>query len=165
MGRLPDQWAGRKITMRVPYSMPGELSLTSGQSGQQFPPATFNHNVDKPFEVHRCKPWVTALDVNGDVLADQPPQEVLQSLLRVRMADLGKNELMIKQPQLLALMPKGSAEATWEWAEPYTITRAESFSVEADALAFTNFDGVDTLRLAWKFEGFLIVVAPPSESR
>jgi hypothetical protein len=165
MGRLPDQWAGRKITMRVPYVMPGEINLTSGQPGVQFPDATFTHNVDKPFEVHRLKPWAVALDVNGDVIFPQPPQEALQSLIRVRISDLGKNELMTKSPQLLALLPKGSAEATWEWAEPYTIVRSESFQVVADAIAFTNFVGMQTIRLAWKYEGFLLVIAPPSESR
>ncbi len=165
MGRLPDSWAGRKITMRIPYEMPGELPLTTGQTGQQFPDATFLHNVDKPFEIHRVKPFVIALDTNGDVLADQPDQQVLQSLLRVRISDLGKNELMTKSPISVALIPKGTSEQTWEWAEPYTITRSESFQVVADALAYTNFEGLVTLRLCWKFEGFLIVVAPPSESR
>ena len=165
MGRLPDQWAGRKITMRIPYVMPGEILLTSGQPGVQFPDATFTQNVDKPFEVHRVKPWVVALDTNGDVLSPQPSQESLQSLIRVRINDLGKSELMTKNPELLVLLPKGTAESTWEWAEPYTIVRSEQFQVIADALSYTNFVGVATLRLAWKWEGFLIVVAPPSESR
>ena len=165
MGRLPDSWAGRKITMRIPYEMPGELPLTSNQPGQQFPDATFLHNVDKPFEVHRAKPFITALDSNGNVINPQPDQVTLQALVRVRISDLGKNELMTKSPIVVALIPKGTSEQTWEWAEPYTIVRAESFQLVADALAFTNFEGLVTLRFAWKFEGFLLVIAPPSESR
>jgi hypothetical protein len=165
MGRLPDSWAGRKIMMRIPYEMPGEMPLTSAQTGQQFPDATFMHNVDKPFEIHRLKPFVIALDQNGDVLATQPDQTTLQALLRVQIADLGKNEKMTKSPISVALIPKGTSEQTWEWAEPYTIVRSESFQVVADALSFANFAGLVTLRLCWKYEGFLIVVAPPSESR
>jgi len=165
MGRLPEHWAGRKITMRIPYEMPGEILLTSGEPGKQFPDATFLHNVDKPFEVHRTKPFVSSLDENANVINPQAVQETLQSLIRIRIADLGKNELMTKAPTLLPLLTKGIAEQTWEWAEPYTIERSESFQVTADALAFTNFDGVVQLRLAWAFIGFLIVVAPPSESR
>lgn len=167
MGRLPDSWAGRKITMRVPYEMAGEVILASLQPGLQFPDATFSHNVDKPLEVHRCKPIVTGLDANGLVTNTQPLQEVLQQLIRVRISDLGKNELMSKSPTLLALLVKGAAEATWEWAEPYTIVRSESFQVVADALSLANFAaaGITQLRLSWIFEGFLLVVAPPSESR
>lgn len=165
MGRLPDSWAGRKITMRIPYEMPGELLLTSAQSGAQFPDATFLHNVDKPFEVHRLKPFVTALDNQGNIISPQIAQETLQSALRVRIADVGKNEIMTKSPTLLPLLTKGSAEQTWEWAEPYTIVRSESFQVTADALAYTNLANVVYLRLALTFQGFLLVIAPPSESR
>lgn len=165
MGRLPDHWAGRKITMRIPYEMSGEILLNDSQPGVQFPDATFLHNVDKPFEAHRCKPFVTAIDENGNILATQPPQETLQSFIRIRIQDLGKNELITKNPTLLNLLLKGTAEQTWEWAEPYTITRAENFQVTADALSFTNLVGVEQLRLAWTFQGFLLVIAPPSESR
>lgn len=165
MGRLPDQWAGRKITMRVPYEMAGEISLTSLQTGIQFPDATFMHNVDKPFEVHRCKPLITALDAGGIPIAAQPDQTILQMLMRVRISDLGKNELITKSPTLVGLLAKGSAEATWEWAEPYTIVRSESFQVVVDALSLANFGAITSLRLAWMFQGFLLVIAPPSESR
>lgn len=165
MGRLPDSWAGRKITMRIPYEMPGEILLTTLQSGIQFPDATYLHNVDKPFEIHRGKPIVQALDETGIPIEEQPTQEVLLSLLRVRISDLGKNELLTKAPTLLSLLVKGSAEQTWEWAEPYTIVRSENMQLVADCLDIANFDGITTLRFAWSFQGFLLVVAPPSESR
>lgn len=165
MGRLPEYWAGRKITMRIPYEMAGEVNLTSAQVGQQFPDATFLHNVDKPFEIHRCKPHLVSLDSDGDVMEPQFAQADLQSLVRMRMTDLGKNEVMMKSPTLIPLLTKGSAEQTWEWAEPYTIVRSESFQLVSDALSFANFTDMTTLRVAWSFQGFLIVVAPPSESR
>jgi hypothetical protein len=166
MGRLPEFWAGRKITMRIPYTMPGEINLVSSEAGKQFPDAQFQHNVDKPFEIHRCKPIVTSLDGSGVVNLTQPLQEVLQQLIRVRISDLGKNELITKAPALIASLVKGTAEATWEWAEPYTIVRSESMQIVADALALTNFaPTMASLRLAWTFQGFLLVIAPPSESR
>lgn len=168
MGRLPEMWAGRKITMRVPYEMAGEITLTSLQSGLQFPDATFLHNIDKPFEIHRCKPVVTALDTNGIPESDQPSQETLLQLAKVRITDLGINETITKASTLLALLIKGTAENTWEWAEPRTIVRAENFQIVAEAVDLTNFvaDGVLTkLKLSWIFEGFLLIVAPASESR
>lgn len=170
MGRLPDSWAGRKITMRIPYEMAGELSLASNQVGVQFPDATFLHNVDKPFEIHRAKPVVTALDVNGiPVVASLPTPDQMLQFMRVRVNDLGKNELMTKAPTVCSLIVKGSSESTWEYAEPYTITRSESFQVIADCLDLTNLVAasatVAKLKLAWAFQGFLLVVAPPSESR
>jgi hypothetical protein len=165
MGRLPEYWAGRKITMRVPYEMAAEVTLTTGQSGVQFADAAFLHNVDKPFEIHRCKPFITQLDAQGDVMEPQITQETLQSLLRVKITDLGINEPLTKSPTLIPLLTKGSAEQTWEWAEPRTIVRSENFQITVDALGFTEFENVVSLRLAWGFQGFLLVVAPPSESR
>ena len=165
MGRLPEYWAGRKITMRIPYEMPGEVSMTSAQPGQQFPDATFLHNVDKPFEIHRCKPFCVALDTNGNVMQPQFSQSDLQSLIRARIFDQGINEQLTKAPTLLPLLIKGTSEATWEWAEPRTVVRSENFQITLDALAFNNFTDMITLRVCWIFEGFLLVVAPPSESR
>ena len=165
MGRLPEYWAGRKITMRIPYEMPGEITLTTLQTGVQFPDATFLHNVDKPFEIHRCKPVIQQLDVSGLPINTQLAQENLLSLVRVRVSDLGKNELLTKAPTLCSLLVKGSAEQTWEWAEPYTIVRSENMQIVADALSLANITNTTSLRLAWAFQGFLLVVAPPSESR
>lgn len=165
MGRLPEYWAGRKITMRIPYEMPGEITLTSLETGVQFPDATFLHNVDKPFEIHRCKPVIQQLDNNSLPVAAQLTQEVLLSLVRVRVSDLGKNELLTKAATLCSLLVKGSAEQTWEWAEPYTIVRSENMQIVADALSIANIAGTSSLRLAWAFQGFLLVVAPASESR
>jgi hypothetical protein len=165
MGRLPDMWANRRITMRVPYLMDGELTLTSGQSGVQFPDATFMNNVDKPFEIHRVIPRLTALDADGTALPTQPTQELLAELVRVLMTDIGKNSPMTKSPALIALLTKGSSERTWEWADPYYLIRSESIQIVCDALTFPVIQDFAAIRVEFAFQGFLIVVAPPSESR
>lgn len=176
MGRLPSEWAGRPITMRVPYEMSGELILTASKSGQQINDALFTNNVDMPFECHRMKPSVTALDGSGNVLATQPTQTLMQSLVRLRLNDFGKNVIMLKNPTLLTLLTKGTSEQTWEWAEPYYLVRSEGFQVQVDTLAYPIFDGnqipvtpatvpLVSLRIEIAFQGFLCVVAPPSNTR
>lgn len=173
MGRLPSQFAGRDITMRVPYVMPGELILTANQSGVQFQDAAFQNNVDMPFEAHRVKPYVTGLDANNNVLAVQMDQDNLQALVRLQINDLGKNVKMTKNPTVMHLLTKGSSERTWEWAEPYYMLRSESFQVVADSLALPAWNGSQdassqamvSLRIEVQFQGFLIVVAPPSNTR
>lgn len=170
MGRLPLAFAGKNITFRIPYEMAGEIILASAQTGVQFPDTVFAHNVDKPFEIHRLKPLITVLDSNGNNVPNPPSQEILQSFIRVRMSDLGKNELLTKSPTLLSLLTSGTSLQTWEWDEPYTIVRSEAFQVVADALSFANLQtlinvGTIQLRLSLIFQGFIVVVSPPSEAR
>lgn len=166
MGRLPDSFAGRKITFRVPFTIPGELILAGSVSGQQFPDATFLHNMDKPFEIHRMIPRITGLDTNGVVVVTQPDQQTLQSLVRLRIIDFSKNEQLTKASTLMKLFTKGTSEQTWEWAEPYTLVRSEGLQVLVDTQAIPAFSPtVTSLRIELAFQGFLIVVAPPSEAR
>lgn len=166
MGRLPDSFAGRKITFRVPYTQAGELTLAGNVSGMQFPDATFLHSVDKPFEIHRMIPRITGLDDNGAVVATQPDQQTLQSLVRLRIIDFSKNEQLTKASTLMKLFTKGTSEQTWEWAEPYTLVRSEGLQILADTQAIPVFNPTVTrLRIEIAFQGFLIVVAPPSEAR
>jgi hypothetical protein len=177
MGRLPAQWAGRDITMRIPYEMAAELQLVSSAPGQQYPDAVFTNNVDMPFECHRVIPRVTALDQAKVAVPNQPSQDLLQSLIRTRLVDFGKNVTMLKNPTLMNLLTKGSSERTWEWAEPYYLVRSEGFQVVLDALAFpTIWDGAQivtaqpttpivSLRVEFGFQGYLCVVAAPSNTR
>jgi len=176
MGRLPSEWAGRPITMRIPHELAGELVLAASASGVQYPDALFTNNVDMPFEAHRVIPRVTALDASNVALANQPAQDLLQSLIRARINDFGKNVMMTKNPTMMNLLTKGSSERTWEWAEPYYIIRSEGFQVVLDSLAFPVWDGnqipqdppdvpLVSLRVEWAFQGFLCVVAPPSNTR
>ena len=190
MGRLPLAFAGKNITFRIPYEMAGEITLSSAQTGIQFPDTVFSHNVDKPFEVHRVKPVLTVLDQNGNVIPGLPvlsgtvpvgqlalpPQLVLQQFIRVRISDLGKNELLTKSPTMLSMLTTGTSRETWEWEEPYTIVRSEAFQVVADALSYSNllaylYDVTTdpppsiSLRLSLMFQGYLVIVGPPSEAR
>jgi hypothetical protein len=176
MGRLPSQWAGRDITMRIPYVMPGELIMTGSQSGVQYPDSAFTNNVDMPFECHRMIPRVVGLDDANIALPTQPPQDLLQELVRARVNDFGKNVIMTKNPTLLNLLTKGSDERTWEWAEPYYLVRSEGFQVVLDTLALPVWDGnqipvapptkpLVSLRIEVSFQGYLCVVAAPSNTR
>jgi len=165
MGRLPTTWANKIITMRTPYEMDGELTITSGQSGQQFPDATFANNIDKPFEIHRMIPRITALDSSGVALEEQPSQDLLASLVRLSITDLGKNTPLTKSPTLMNLFTKGSSERTWEFADPYYIIRTELIQIVVDAVTYPDIDLLASLRVEVSFQGFLLVVAPSSESR
>jgi hypothetical protein len=146
MERLPDTYAGKEIRFRIPYSMPGELQLDAESQGVQFPEATFLHNVEKPFEIHRAIIRLTALD-------DSTPPVILAS----------KNEVLTKNAQLIDSLLKANEE-TWEWYEPYTLVRSEGFQVSCDTDA-TYPEGTTYIRAEITFQGYLIVIGAPSESR
>lgn len=176
MGRLPAEWAGRPITMRIPYSMAGELIIPGNQSGVQYPDSVFTNNVDMPFETHRMIPRVVGLDASNNVQPNQINEDTLQELLRLRINDFGKNVIMTKNPALMNTLTKGSSERTWEWAEPYYLVRSEGFQVVVDTLTLPTWDGAQiptavpvnpltNLRVEVTFQGFLCVVAPPSNTR
>lgn len=176
MGRLPSQWAGRDITMRIPYAMEGELILTTGQTGIQFNTALFTNNVDMPFECHRLIPRIAGLDSSGNVQPTQIDQGVLGEYFRLRLADFGKSILLLKNPALIDSLTKGSSERTWEWADPYYLIRSEGFQATIDALTFPTWDGeqipqnpplnaLNQMRVTLTFQGFLLQVAPPSNTR
>jgi hypothetical protein len=113
-------------------------------------------------------PRLTGLDSTGLVNSIQPPQDVLVEFVRLLITDFSKNEQMMKSPQLVSTITKGSSERTWEWAEPYTIVRSEGFQVRVDTLpppAVAFNPAIVSIRIELAFQGFLIVVAPPSEQR
>lgn len=178
--RLPSHFAGRPIAFRVPYHMPGELVVANNTAGVPFPDATFLHTVDKPFEIHRVIARVTPMTNETPpavvspvslVVQQQSLQEILESYVRLRIQDTSKNENLTKNPSLMGgLSPKSTR--VWEWEDPYTLVRAEGFAVTVDNLAPNNFviDAVvdqtcNNLRIELAFQGYLIVVAPPSETR
>lgn len=168
MGRLPVEFGNRKITFRVPFTMPGELILDGGQMGLQFPEATFLHNQDKPFEIHRIIPRACALDTNSlYYLTSQPLTDAMFEMVRIRIFNVSKNENLTKNAQLLSSLVKGSTERTWEWAEPYTLVKSEGMQVTIDNLATAAICGgaYAKTRVALTFEGFLIQIAPPTADR
>ncbi len=170
MGRLPATWGERVIMDRVPYEMSGELILPTADSttaGVQFPDATFMNTVDKPFEIHRMIPRVMGLGATNILFSPQPDQEELASLVRLRMTDLGLDQVLTKNPTLISLLTKGSSERTWEFADPHYLTRSNLIQVVCDMLSLpTAFaSNITKLRIGISFQGFLLVVAPPSENR
>lgn len=168
MGRLPSTFENRVIQDRIPYQMPGEFVLTSGNALTQFPDATFQNTQNKPFEIHRMIPRVIpqltdVVAFDQEALGGQPSQTVLAQLVRLHVTDLGLNQLLTKAPTLIEALVKGSSERTWEWASPHTIPNNAQLLVELQALTFpAGFDSViNQLRVAVTFQGFLLVVGPP----
>lgn len=168
MGRLPDSWAGQLITKRDPYSMYGEIVLTTGASGS-FPEANFNHNVDQPFEIHRLIPRVVGLSgalVTSGVVATQPDQLLLMSLIKINIERIGGTIKLTKLATPIANLVKGSSELTWEFADPDTVVRQEGYSLAAAAKAIPVFsDPVTGLLVQIEFQGYLLQIRPPSEQR
>jgi len=175
MGRLPAEFAGKPITFRIPYSMPGELLIPSNTQGQQFPDATFLHNVDKPFEIHRVIIRLSGFDgaATPALIPAQPAN--LAKLVRLRLSDTSKNEALTKAAHSIDTLLSANAE-TWEWEDPYTMVRSEGFTAQVDTQVLgvvcspdANCDlqsvTVANVRVELAFQGYLIVIAPPSESR
>jgi hypothetical protein len=175
MGRLPAEFAGKPITFRIPYSMPGELLVASNTQGNQFPDATFLHNVDKPFEIHRVLVRLTGFDNQATPVMIPAQPANLAKLVRLRLSDTSKNETLTKAAHLVDTLLSNNTE-TWEWEDPYTLVRSEGFSVQVDAQALGTVCSPDNdcnlaqvtvgnVRVELAFQGYLIVIAPPSEMR
>lgn len=165
MGRLPSTYAGRPILDRDPYVMYGELTLTSGQAARLFQPATFQCGTDKPLEIHRLIPRLYALDENGVMLETQPDQELLAGLVKVSIRILHKEQALTRSPTRIGALTKGSAERTWEWADPSYLERSTGFEVTIEASTFPNIDGLDSILVGLAFEGFMIVIGPAANNR
>lgn len=161
MGRLPSTFEGRQILQRIPYTLAGEFTMTTLLQNQQYPDATFQNNVNKPFEIHRMIPRIYAFS-DGAMVVTQPDQELLLGLIRARISDLGLDQLITKSATILGTLLKGSSERTWEWAEPHYLPNNAQLQVVLDALAFPTFNPVATqLRVCITFEGFLLVLGTP----
>jgi hypothetical protein len=178
MGRLPLQFAGKDITFRIPYNIAAELDVGPNLSGIVFPEASFLHNVDKPFEIHRAKIGLTAKGtpegfVNPTILEPQPT--TMERRVRLRILDFSKNENLTKSATLVSLLLARNTGA-WDLEEPYTIVRSEGFQVQIDTLDFPavvilddNIEPervpVQFVRVEVNFQGYLDIIGPPSEVR
>ncbi len=165
MGRLPNTYADRPIMDRDPYAMYGELALTSGATPHEFPAATFQCGTDKPLEFHRLIPRLYALDENGVLLPTQPDQELLAGLIKISIKITAREQAMTRVPTRIGTLTKGSAERTWEWADPEYLERSTGFSVTIEASTFPAIAGLDSILVCLTFEGFMIVIAPPTGNR
>lgn len=178
MARLPLAFAGKDITFRIPYNIAAELDVGPNQSGVVFPEASFLHNVDKPFEIHRTKIGLTAKGTPEGfsvptVLEPQPT--TLDRRVRMRILDFSKNENLTKSATLVSLLLQKNT-AAWDLEEPYTIVRSEGFQVQIDTLDFPavvimdeNIEPervtVQLVRVEVNFQGYLDIIGPPSEVR
>jgi len=179
MGRFRDEFAGRKITFRIPYVMPSTLTVENGSTGVQFPEAVFLHNVDKPFECHRVIVRVFPFDDTATPVILAPTfvgavpdlLQILQRYVAIRIRDTSKNEAMTKASTIVGDFQTGDA-MTWEFQDPYTMVRSEGFEVTCDN-NLTDFSitvggttkTIANIRFEVLFEGYLIVIAPASENR
>jgi len=178
MGRLPLEFAGKLITFRIPYNIAAELDVGPNLSGVVFPEASFLHNVDKPFEIHRTKISLTAKGTpegfqQPTVLEPQPT--TLERRVRMRILDFSKNENLTKSATLISLLLQRNTGA-WDLEEPYTIVRSEGFQVQVDtqdypAVVILN-DVIEPervevqfVRVEVNFQGYLDIIGSPSEVR
>lgn len=165
MARLPATFAGLPIMFRVPQVMRTVWDFTTGLNNQSFPTAPVTHAVDLPFEVHRMIPRVAAYDEDGVILGEQPPEDLMNALISVRIRDFGKNNSLTKSMTALDNLVRGSSERTWEWADPYYLKQGDGFEVTGRSATFPVLADVVTLRVNLTFEGFLVVMAPPTGAR
>lgn len=165
MGRLPATYAGIPIMFRVPFIMQTTKVLTTAQNGVSFPEASVTHGIDKPFEVHRMIPRITGLDGSDVILFAQPDDDLMESLINVTIRDFGKNQALVKSSTCVADLVKGSAERTWEWAEPYYLKQGDGFEIGGRSETFPAGFTATKLRVQISFQGFLVVLAPPTDRR
>jgi hypothetical protein len=174
----PTHFIDREILWTIPYSMPGELVLGPNETGVPFPEPQFMHNVDKPFEIWRMIARTTGMvgpSVEDAVVSETQPL-TLDRRVRLAIQDTSKNERVTKNPQLISSFQKAN-EMSWEWdPRPYTIIRQEGLQVMASTQGFPsvcapNADCEPVLtpitftRIEVTFEGWLLVLAPPSNTR
>ena len=168
MGRLPSTYAGMQIMFRVPFAMQTTLDLPQN-TASQFPEFPVTHSIDKPFEIHRMIPRITAIAGNKVIQAAQPSDDLMEALISISIRDFGKNNSLTKAVTPLGNLVRGSAERTWEFAAPYYLKQGDGFEINAVSGSYP-VDGQGTpianvLRAQISFIGCLIVVAPPTEQR
>lgn len=161
MGRLAAKYADLDITARFPYVMPGELTQAASIANIPFVNENFLNVQDKVFECHRLIPRVWALDSNGVLLPEQPDQLLLQGLVITSIVLQGFNQQVTKSPTRLATLLKGSAENTWEFADPFYLPNGRGVQVFITTTAFPDIEDLSSLLVAFTFEGFLLQTAPP----
>jgi hypothetical protein len=192
--RLPFDFGRRGVKWRVPYTQSAELiiDVSDGEpvKGRLFPESAFTINIDKPFEIHRLIVRVTAIRDDDTIFEIQP--DTLLDRVRLRIIDLAKGETLTKgrhvqntsgdipatsftsNPSASALI--ASDTGFWQWEEPYTLVRSEGFQIQVDVDSLPSWCVVNNhcssgkaqltkLGVKVSMQGFLIVVAPPSETR
>lgn len=172
-GLIPATFADQIIKFRLPYSMPGELTIAANQTGVQFNANTFLHNINKPFEIHRMHVELTGMQDAGIIPDGQPLS--LDRRVRLTLQDTAKNELLTKNPHLVSILQKAN-EHTWEWEVPYTLTQQDGITITVDTLALlpnfcvptadctaTEDVPITNVRVEVAFQGYLVILAPANQ--
>lgn len=180
MGRLPTHFAGQLIRQRYPYTVTGSLLVAVNTSNQQFPEATYLINSELPFEIHSVLPRVTPFDNATPPLAISMAQlmlfpelpDLLLKTVRLRIEDSTKSNIKWnRNSQIIDGMVKQNTKV-WDLDEPVTLVKQEQLYVFVDNLlpaggfAFPNQGPtVANLQVEVTFEGFQLILSPPSETR
>jgi hypothetical protein len=178
MGRLPLQFSGKSVTFRVPFNVAAELAVGPSQSGVTFADSSFLVSQEKPFEVHRIIIRLTAQGTPSgysSAVTLEPQPSTMDERVHLNILDFSKNEKLTKSTTLVSTL-LNKATGTWEFEEPYTLVRSEGFQISVDTLDFpldivTDSNGqpqvvtVQFVNVEINLQGFLLVVAPPSEIR
>jgi len=153
MGRLPDTFNDRKIVQRLPYAMAGTVIMEASQTGRQFTSAAFLHNIDKPFEIHRMVPRVmgvvAATPVNLTGAQGDP-------FISCRIFDFDRNQDLVKASTQISSLIKSDSFHTWEFGEPYYLSKGQGFTVLLDSSVFVDVTNVWSVRVA--FQGYLVTL-------
>lgn len=165
MGRLTTVYADRPVLDRSPWVLYGELAIGSASQPIEYPPATFSCQTDKPVEIHRMIPRLTALDESGVALPTQPSQDLLASLVKISFTMFNLEQKITRVPTPIINLTKGEAERTWEFAEPALCERSTGITVSIETRTFPLIADLSTILVGISFEGFLLVIAPPTNNR
>jgi hypothetical protein len=173
-GLIPESFADQFIRFRIPYIMPGEKITLENTAGDFFPEGVFLHNVNKPFEIHSVSVRLTLLDEETPpALIDAQPV-TLGRRVRLSVTDTSKNEPLTKAPTLVDNLINSvqGSEGQWIWPVPYTIVRQEGLQVQIDVQSLAgmfnqNGEQIQTqsVRVELAFQGYLLIVAPASNTR
>lgn len=167
--RIAASFAGLEVRDMTPYNMPSQVVIAASASGSAFPGTDFVNTQEKPFAVHRMIPRVMALDSNGLLLSTQPDVNVMEALIRLRVSLVGFNQEATKANVRIANLVQGStSERAWEYTEPFILPNSYGIQLFADCDAFpAGFAGlgVANLRVSINLQGYLLVLASPSDRR
>lgn len=166
MGRLAQSFAGLLIQDMIPYNVPSEQTVTTGQQGQAFPNADLLNSEGHPFAVHRMIIRILALDSEGLVLATQPDIEVRETLVKFRFVLQGFNQPATKAPVRIGNLLGGTtSERYWRYEEPFVLPNSYGVLATIDCDAFpATFaaSGIITLRVTINLQGYNLIVEKPN---
>lgn len=162
MGRLPTEYNRKRISYRVPYVMYSEifLSLNTQTANTFFSDNDFLFDADKPFEIHRMIPWGTLLSGEADPVRPVLAPTLIMLSAEILIRDNAKNVSLTKDFTSANNLVRGFSHQTWEWEDPYYLTRGEGLTIAIRSAPVTPAiaAGTYTARHMLAFEGFLLAL-------